>query len=291
MKFKDIKLKDIKLKDIKLRLVKLKLVILRVIRLHTVKFKAVQTRIIKKLAIKNLLGQKVSAATLLGAVFYWSTAGAYDSYALNRQVLFDLDFSAGLHVGENMSTEISPTAAYEIIYGNPDIVSGRGGLDQALLLNTQDSDNGFEQIRLNVPTPSESYYFSADIYTEKLVGSDNKLSIVFEAEPVYSINFHGMGFIDALSPDKGSRTLKYLKDGRVLHLEVEFDAENKSWLVSIDRALVYESEYRPSTLTSVRISLAPWVAEAEETQRTNVLIDNIRLSILPAERAFVNNAN
>lgn len=204
-------------------------------------------------------------------------SGVINSSGFAQEVLFDIDFSSPHELGKHPVVDVGHRAPTKIVYGSPDVVHGYGGFDQALLLNTEDSENGYEQIKLDLSVEEGPFHFSMDVYTERLVGSDNKLSIIFDGPEMYSVNFHGMGFIDVYSADKGSKTLHVHRDGVQQHLDVEIDPEKKEWSIYIDGVLIYKSEYLAATLKSVRLNLAPWTTRAEETELSNVVIDNISL--------------
>ena len=204
-------------------------------------------------------------------------SGVFSFSSLAQDVLFDIDFSEPHRLGDLPVVNDAISTPSGIVSGRPEIVTDYGGFDRALLLNTQDAVNGYEQIRLDVNQIADVYYFSADIYTEKLVGSDNKLSIFFDAPQTRSVSFHGMGFINASIPEKGSRTISSLKNGIKQHIDIEIDTRKNLWTVYLDGKKVYENDYFASELSAVRINLLPWGINPEETERSEVAIDNIRL--------------
>lgn len=203
-------------------------------------------------------------------------AGLITSSAMAYNPLYNIDFS-DMPVSAAPKVSVTPESISGILLGNPKVVDQIGGLEKALLFNTKDTATDREQVILHVKDVAEKFYFSVDIYSEKLKNSDNQLSILFDTPEIYSVNFHGMGFIHAYTPEKGSRTIGKITDNHIQRLEIEIDMAAQQWQVYINSVSVYKNRFSAIQLQSVRLYLSPWKDDAQDTEQTQVAVDNIQL--------------
>lgn len=197
-------------------------------------------------------------------------------------VLYNIDFSAPTHVlGSTVSTSDDSDTPTRTIFGNPVVVNQEGILsNNSLLFNSNDSQNGYEQIELAIDRRYDQYFISFEIYHENLSGIKNNFSVLFDTPQVRNLKFSGLNnTISTFIPFIGSQFLEPISDGISHSVILSLDLVTESWDITIDNKLFATRDFRANSIESIRFSLAPAIVGSDgDLSKTNVYLDNVIVS-------------
>lgn len=198
----------------------------------------------------------------------------------NATIYHDMDFSDN-NVGQ-------------VVFGQPQVMSQFGDLvDQPLVFNTKGNTPSFfyDQIELDMDGGSNFYYTSFDIYTDRLIGSQNRFTLVYDLPDVHNIEFYNHGVIDLFK----RKQINY-QDNKLMHFEILMDIDNDYAKIIIDDQIVYDDKFiarypaapDENYLRSMRFSLGLLSANSFQDDSSSVAIDNIFVSnyVVPEPAMF-----
>lgn len=198
-------------------------------------------------------------------------------------VFYDITFSSPLHiVGSRPTTSAGPDTPTSIVFGNPEVVAAFGSLtDQPVLLNTAGNSRAYyyDQFRLNLGFNQPTYHLSFDLYTEGLIDSRNRFTVLFDSQPINWLSFNNNG--NLYPPGWGGPAIPFA-DQVPLHVDVSFDRLENRVVTLIDGVLVSNVPIvfsgTPGDPQSIRFSLGAMLLNDANDPRTSVAIDNIRVT-------------
>ena len=191
-------------------------------------------------------------------------------------VLYDLTFESPDHtLGQAPTVGAGPSKVSAITFGSPRVVNNQPLLNGNCL--EFEGYTSYEQVYLNTGAASGIIQVDFDIVTANVIGSLYGFTVFLDTPEVRSLTFHGpVQQIQAFIPFGGGM-LQGFVDGRKYHVTIVADTVGNSWRVSVDGVQRYQSALSASTVSSVRLSMAPMYGMASDNPQSKAYVDNFKV--------------
>lgn len=153
--------------------------------------------------------------------------------ATRSQVLYDIDFQTpGQGVNQTVQTGSAPQYVSSIVFGNPEVVSSFGGLNnQPLLFSSTGgtqvfAGNYYTQIQLNFGIPNPPNLDLSFDFTDS--GAGHSLTLLFDTPEVRNFQFDqgGISFLNPFFPADNFGTYTM---GQVYHFDINVNFQQNDW--------------------------------------------------------------
>jgi hypothetical protein len=200
------------------------------------------------------------------------------------QVIYDIDFNApGQPANQLVRTGAAPQFVSQIVYGSPMVLPAFGSLlDQPLVLNMVGNAPSFyyDQIQLNLPRLQSPVLDVAFDFTSRgLIGSQARLTVLFDTPSVRDVFFQNDGQIALYSPTLGPANVGSFSDGEEFRVGIHVDLAQKQWFLLKNGTALGSAPFTPDDyVQDIRISYGLQLSSGTP-DGSSAAIDNLVISV------------